>query len=455
MSQTVLARPNKRSAPPALPLPQPPVQIHLPITTPPRRRSNSAILSWAARVQPGSPSSPRRRPSISHGPAAPGSASFITLIDTPSTAGKQFDLTNLGYSSVFVDLPATSPKSAGLAAIPVPPVPVPASRRVLKHFRSLSALTRSRAKSVSASVVPPVPPMPTPTNKNSFSAQPKRKVYAKNAAPRPPPLANELALMQFADGGSLESHAQRVLAHQAKAAGPGAGVGAVFRDANGGLWWDAEEEWEYAHLLGGADAHPASGNDDWVDFTGGKENADEERRGSVSTQDSDLDARFLVQPADEDALAAAFPPHRRGATTVLALPARRRPAAHLRQRSPAAAMDEAFAPASGSAMSTTASSAQAKAKGNERRRPAPLTLARPHAHATAHVRAKSAADGRNDFFAASFAPSPLPSVPPMPLRSPLPPMPASAHGSKVDLLSAPKTKASVLNMRGLFRRRGD
>ncbi|KAJ7780253.1 hypothetical protein DFH07DRAFT_1026475 [Mycena maculata] len=436
MSQTVLSRPNKRSAPPSQPLPVPPVQVLLPITTPPRRRSNSAILSWAARVQPGSPSSPRRRPSIGHGPAPPGSSSFITLIDTPSTAGKQFDLTNLGYSSVFVGFPATSPKSACVANIPIPPVPAsPPARRVLKHFRSLSALTRSRGKSVSSAAppVPPVPAMPATTPKSSkFFA--KRKAYAKHTAPRPAPLANELALMQFADGGSLESHAQRVLAHQAKAAGPGVGVGAVFRDANGGLWWDAEEEWEFAHLLGGEEQ---CGEGEWVEFSNGKEN-DEERRGSVSTQDSDLDARFLVQPADDDALAAAFPPHRRGATTVLALPARRRPAPHLRKPAP---VDAAFG-ATPAPRSPTFSCSP-KAKGSERRRPAPLKLARPHAH----VRAASAVDGRTDFFAASFAPSPLP-APESQLVCPLSPV------SPGPALST-KGKPSVLNVRGLFRRRAD
>ncbi|KAJ7623616.1 hypothetical protein FB45DRAFT_111279 [Roridomyces roridus] len=380
-----------------------PVQVLLPITTPPRRhRSNSAILAWAARVQPGSPSSPRRSPSISHGPAPPGSASFITLIDTPSTAGKQFDLTTLGYSSFFIAA-AASPKSACVAQIPIPPVPASPTKpsRVLKHFRSLSALTRSRAKSVSA--VPPVPPMP-PTTPKLFAN--KAKTYAKHTAPRPAPLANELALMQFADGGSLESHAKRVLAHQAKAAGPGVGVGTVFRDANGGIWWDAEEEWEFAHLL---DGEHDVGSDDWVQFSG-KENGGEERRGSVSTQDSDLDARFLVQPADDDALIAAFPPHRRGATTILALPARRRPAPHLRKP----AQLDAFAAAPAVAAEPTPNS-----KGSARRRPAPppLKLARPHPHA------------RNDFFAASFAPSPLPVSGPV---SPLALSPVSpglhAHG---------------------------
>ncbi|KAJ6485665.1 hypothetical protein C8R45DRAFT_278790 [Mycena sanguinolenta] len=52
---------------------------------------------------------------------------------------------------------------------------------------------------------------------------------------RPPPLATELALMQFTGGGPIE---KLLMASQAKAAGPGVGVGAVWRDGEGGVWWD-------------------------------------------------------------------------------------------------------------------------------------------------------------------------------------------------------------------------
>jgi hypothetical protein len=99
---------------------------------------------------------------------------------------------------------------------------------------------------------------------------------------------------------------------QAQAARNG-GVGDVYRDGQSGIWWDAEEEWEYAHLLGGEEQ---VGVEEWVEFREDiKVSADEERRGSVSTQDSDLDVRDVVQPAEEHDDLATFG----SATSPLAL----------------------------------------------------------------------------------------------------------------------------------------
>ncbi|KAJ7460830.1 hypothetical protein FB451DRAFT_503876 [Mycena latifolia] len=473
-----LATPPQKARP-TLPLPLPPVQVLLPYTTPPRRRrSNSAIISWAARVQPGSPSprSPRRRPSIvgrrpsiGHGPG-----SFI-LIETPTTAGPSvkddFDLTNLGYSSVFVQFPVTPstpspfchPKSAAnpYAHIPIPPVPAsppaPKARRGLKHFRSLSALTRTRSKSVSSM---PAPAPPKSSKAQFFAVSVAKRKKAQYKYVRPAPLANELAMMQFADGGSLESHAKRVMAHQAKNAGPGVGVGEVFRDGNGGLWWDEDEEWEFAHLLGG-EQQLVSGRDEtqWVQFDDqDKENevasalaglAGEERRGSVSTQDSDLDARYLVQPAEDEEMLNFVPlTLRRPGMSVLALPSRpRRAAKHLHK--PEFIIDAAFGAATPTPRSPK-SAAAPKPKGSARRRPAPLKLARPF-----HAPPAPTTDVRHDFLAASFAP-PLPPATAPPPASPLSPTSPAAAPRKRRLSAAsaaPKGKASVLNMRGFFRRR--
>ncbi|KAJ7147478.1 hypothetical protein C8R43DRAFT_926270 [Mycena crocata] len=374
-----------------------------------RTRSNSTILSWAALVQPSSPS-----------PLA-----FIHL--SPSV--KQFDLTNLGYSSVFIQLP-TTPKSASnpYAHIPIPPIPSPTEEapRTLKHFRSLSALTRTRSKSVSS-------PMPAP--KAPFFAR-RKKVQYKHVRPAPP-LANELALMQFADGGRLEDHAARAMAHQAKAAGSGVGVAAVHRDDQGGLWWDAEEEWEFKHLL--ADV-PQNKEDQWVQFgIENKENCnhleglagEDERRGSVSTQDSDLDARYLVQPADEEGIINV--PFR-----LLALPSRpRRAAKHLHK--PAFLYDTTFgAPLAHPAVGV------APPKDGARRRPAPLKLARP---ANASTPEPSLADVRRDFLASSFAPAPVSPLSPV---SPAPTMRRRRLSAASAAPSTMKSKAGVLK---LFRRR--
>ncbi|KAJ6607039.1 hypothetical protein B0H10DRAFT_2228347 [Mycena sp. CBHHK59/15] len=86
----------------------------------------------------------------------------------------------------------------------------------------------------------------------------------------------------------LEGHFQRVIAHQTHAAGVGAS------DGNG----DEDGEWEFAHLLGSEEPRSAS---DWVEFNvRDKGNLAEEYHRSISTQDSDLDARYLVQPAADD-----------------------------------------------------------------------------------------------------------------------------------------------------------
>ncbi|KAJ7825354.1 hypothetical protein B0H14DRAFT_2596593 [Mycena olivaceomarginata] len=435
-----------------------PVHVLLPITTPTRRRSNSAISSWAAKVQPGSP--PRALLAAGAPAAAPPAArrsapAAPSVVGTASPSVKEFDLTHLGYSSVFVHFPVTpSTPSPFLlqkaAAIPVPPVPAspPATapkRRGLKHFRSLSALTRPRSKSTASTpampalptAIPPVPPMPK-------SAKPTTQ---KRKRPAPPPLANELALLQFTSGGTLESHAATLMARQAKAAGPSVGVGAVWRDGAGGVWWDEEEAWEYRALL------PAAGptQDEWVPFGAAaeKENGGEERRGSVSTLDSDHDARYLVRPADEEAMGgfAPLPRHRVRAARAPAAKHLHKPALFL--------VDAAFSPAGPAPRSPSAATnagAAKKPKGIARRRPAPLEFNFKAAARQAHAHAPARVDGRSDFLAASFAPppptAPLPALPVSPLPTP--------HGrprrlSAASVASKPAAKGKGL--RNLFRRR--
>ncbi|KAI5995636.1 hypothetical protein EDD15DRAFT_2423690 [Pisolithus albus] len=260
-----------------------------------RRRSSTFanIAAWAAHVQPGSPASlsprsprsPRRRPSLGRGrrpsitSVRVSSGSFLNIAPTPTTtygttpsiADFKPDLTAVGYTSVFLQFPNT-PLSATLSfpvhpnqpevpkAIPVPPVPSSTDRpRGLNRFRSLSVLkSRTRSKSAAPS---------SPTKMKAKAAAAVRRHYEAQEG-------------QFADGGSMNENVRRVMEAQAKAAGV-KGVGDVYRDGEGGIWWDHEEEWEYAHLL-----------------AGGSEAGVHERRGSVSTQDSDLDPHYIVHPAD-------------------------------------------------------------------------------------------------------------------------------------------------------------
>ena len=300
--------------------------------------------------------------------------------------------------------------------------------------------------------------------------------------------------MQFADGGSMDSHVKRVMEAQAKAAaGHGAqsvGVGDVFRDGKGGLWWDQDEEWEYAHLLGGEQVVGGGEEEmEWVQFDvpgddEDKENdgalaiaglAGEDRRGSVSTQDSDLDSRYIMQPADEqpdDGLAAfggALAPLtlRKPGMSVLSLPSRpRRTAKHLRK--PEFMLDiAAFGPSSPrgkfSATSPTVGSfVKTKPKGKARRRPAPLKLAplgpglkRPSNSPVDHEKV------RRDFIEASFAPSPASPVKAAPLSPAVSMAVARGRMRKLSIsalmssesLAAKKAVPSRLNMnvKGLLK----
>ncbi|KAI6116746.1 hypothetical protein EDD16DRAFT_1708168 [Pisolithus croceorrhizus] len=363
-----LAHPPPPKKRPTQPLPSPPSQHkHQATATAPisgfRRRSSTFanIAAWAAHVQPGSPASlsprsprsPRRRPSLGRGrrpsitSVRVSSGSFLNIAPTPTTtygttpsiADFKPDLTAVGYTSVFLQFPNTPPLC--YLVIPRSSKPSRGSQGYPRATCSLSDRQTSRSKSAA-----PSSPTKMKAKAAAASAAVMKRKKAKYAAMRPPPLANELALMQFVDGGSTNENVRRVMEAQAKAAGV-TGVGDVYRDGEGGIWWDREEEWEYAHLLAGGSEAGAHGTGDlqWVTF-GGESSPSalgvdgEERRGSVSTQDSDLDPHYIVQPADHldvDDLAAfgsAVVPLdlRKPAMSVLALPSRpRRTAKHLRK----------------------------------------------------------------------------------------------------------------------------
>ncbi|TFY61504.1 hypothetical protein EVJ58_g4479 [Rhodofomes roseus] len=392
-----LSQPPPQKKRPTQPLPSPPVQVPTTPRSPVigRRRSatTSAISAWVLNIQPGSPAppTPRRRTSISSsrrpsvsprscsrrpsvGSGRVPSASFLNVFEsptnpthvTPSLKDFQHDLTAVGYASVFVHFPKT-PSSAAYPdrhpsplEIPISPVPVVSqkpAKRGLKHFRSLSALrgSRSRSKSTTMPSMPsppfmsrhPAPPVPSASahsravSRDDVSKSKKSK-YAKY---RPPPLATELALAQLADGGKMDDHVRRFAESQARAGGAQmvngklVGVGDVWRDGAGGVWRDQDEEWEYAHLLGGD--QDLDGNErSWVRFgsaSAASSGADEERRGSCSSQDSDLDPRYAMQADSGDDLAvfgSALMPSamRKPGMSVLALPSRaRRAAPHLRK----------------------------------------------------------------------------------------------------------------------------
>lgn len=512
-------RPKKR---PTQPLPSPPSQYKYQATAAApisgfRRRSSTFanIAAWAAHVQPGSPASlsprsprsPRRRPSLGRGrrpsitSVRVSSGSFLNIAPTPTTtygttpsiADFKPDLTAVGYTSVFLQFPNT-PLSATLSfpvhpnqpgvpkAIPVPPVPSSTDRpRGLNRFRSLSVL-KSRTRSKSAA---PSSPTKMKAKAAAASAAIMKRKKAKYAAMRPPPLANELALMQFADGGSMNENVRRVMEAQAKAAGV-KGVGDVYRDGEGGIWWDHEEEWEYAHLLAGGSEAGVHGTGElqWVTF-GGESSPSapgvecEERRGSVSTQDSDLDPHYIVHPADHldvDDLAAfgsAVVPLdlRKPAMSVLALPSRpRRTAKHLRK--PDYLVDVAFprvslsprTPKFGSSVFSGVGMTRSDRK--TRRRPAPLKLMPSSPPLKRPSNSPGEADkGRKEFLSSSFEPA-IPATPATAanvadaqargMRGKLTTRVLNIPHASQSMLSLPLNKAvgkkpSMLAMMGLFK----
>lgn len=493
----------------------------------------ASIRTWAASVAPGSPAplSPRRRLSVSS-TASPRrsrrpSLVVLTLAQSPTSpvpvaADDAFDLTALGYTSVFVNLPETPTTPSPLLRAydqkhrrpripPPPPAPAPSKRSAMRRFRSLSVL-RPRAKQADAPGVPPSPskstasakpakkqkekptPVPTSTPLSATTAYSPAEICAatvlkrkraKYAYVRPPPtLAQELAVMQFADGGSMEVNVRRAMERQAKfAAGTGAPVGVadVYRDGAGGIWWDADEELEYAHLLAGAPASgpvPAPAWEAFEPAMAAPLDPAVSRRTSLSSCDSDLDpARLLPLPEHEDR-AYALPDDRALASRriggpmlgpVLCLPARpRRPAPHLARAHYAADVDMTGAFGRGAEnVQPMTPPAGPRARGKARRRPPPLTLA-PSAkrrRSRAGISAPApppaaelpapplAAHARREFLADSFAPPPAAMATAAPCRTPLAPLTVT----RVPPL-APPPPASVLHIarrgvRGLFTRR--
>jgi hypothetical protein len=245
------------------------------------------------------------------------------LIQSP-TSGKDIDvsLSAVGYTSVFVHVPPSTPSTPQHLARPAmknpfvqtttafqPPSPKKSSstRRTIKQFRSLGLL-RPRSKTIAGALS-----SPTKLTSPPLSSRARAEVIAKykkakygHARP-PPPMANEIALMQFADGGSVESNIRRLMEEKARTGGGELGVGDVYRDGKGGVWMDQDEEMEYVHLLGGGDDSEGQ----WIKFGNDKVNEDEfsgsprtgivdlANRASFSTQDSDLSPRHIVLPAEE------------------------------------------------------------------------------------------------------------------------------------------------------------
>ncbi|KAI0786808.1 hypothetical protein C8Q75DRAFT_245316 [Abortiporus biennis] len=469
-----LSQPPPQKKRPTQPLPSPPSNgPSVGAAVPGRRRSvtTSAISTWIANVQPGSPApySPRRSPSSlsyrrpsltrssSRRPSVTSirvsSSSFLNFSETPTTASraiitpsvKEFsssDLALVGYTSVFVHLPGTplSARDTHQRRLPSPQVgKTPnAPQKSLKHFRSLGAL-RAPRRARSRSVIKPSSPIRAAKEipSNATVIKNKKSKYAKF---RPAPLATELALAQLMDGGKIDDHAVRFAYTEAKAAGAVkvdgqlVGVGGVYRDGEGGIWRDQDEELEYTHLLAVDEKNPNG----WIRFGSEASKSPlsaDDRRGSLSTQDSDLHPRFAMQ-IDSDvhddlaAFAGALVPtiQIKPGMSILAIPARsRRTAKHLRK--PELLLDvfpvplSPRSPRSPTLVTATTSTLRSPksprfafsngrtivrpcANGKVKRRPAPLTLTPPSPAFKCPTNPADVDAVRQDFLGDSFAPRP-------------------------------------------------
>lgn len=154
-------------------------------------------------------------------------------------------------------------RAESTARIPARAPPPPQTHKLSK-IRSLTNL-RSRSPSpMPPSGVTSKPAMATPTSTSKStnkrakrSATPARgsAAYAKY---RPMPFIQQMQMIQFLEGGSLESHIRRHhvhagqgTAHTGFATGADLDVahGYAFTDEQGMIWFDEEEEWEFACLL--------------------------------------------------------------------------------------------------------------------------------------------------------------------------------------------------------------
>ncbi|KAL0570027.1 hypothetical protein V5O48_011935 [Marasmius crinis-equi] len=405
------------------PFPVHPVDIQLPLPLTPthdsydtktRRRSSTftAITNWASLVQPGTPAplSPvkRRRPSLHRRIASSStSPSFLLTPTAAKPVTPNVDLTTLGYTSIFVRLPVTpETPSPFRSREPVFPEVPAKSGKGLKKIKSMGILRRNRAKSVvgdatgtssttstttsrprprsrsrSGSISPTKPTLKRPGHVKSKSVSATTPTKSRSRAnkthpPLPPALQNELLLMQFTGGGTLEANAQKLMKERSKAHGAGpAAVDTVYRDENGVMWLDEEERVEYQSLIPNnpPSSPPAS---PWVQFSASKALAPASPAIGAIQADED--------PVRRGSLASLSPTEREleGAAAALVRPA-----------SPSAYIDAGVDVFS---LSTPSSSAD-RLERRKRRRPAPLKL---HSSSSVPTRAQQ---GFEDSFEPSSA----------------------------------------------------
>ena len=234
------------------------------------------ICSPSTRIPPTSPFHFTDTP---HTPANPTPA-------TPFSADAKFDFTAFGYASIFVDVPAStpttpdiykpkpmtrlpSPHEAVTAPIPTTPHTKPNGTGMLKRLLGNKPKAKSQTRPKGATgkmdtVVSDCAPVSLKKRSASVEKSPvsvekqKREVYL---GVLPPTVKQEAQMRQAVEGGSLECNIRKVMEEKAMQEGNATniktiegrrvveGVETAHRDERGGIWWDQEEQWEFAHLL--------------------------------------------------------------------------------------------------------------------------------------------------------------------------------------------------------------
>ncbi|KIY63333.1 hypothetical protein CYLTODRAFT_141465 [Cylindrobasidium torrendii FP15055 ss-10] len=163
----------------------------------------ASIMSWAAAVQPGSPAPPT--------PATPATGKSAY---TPTSA-HHFDLTALGYTSVFVRLPKTPTAAANNRSHSRAP---DYARLDDQDPQKLSPSSAQELEITSDDAATPIRNLPVFGISRARNARRRARASSMSAASpsRPgdsllPSLMNELLIHQFISGGKIDPHMARAL----------------------------------------------------------------------------------------------------------------------------------------------------------------------------------------------------------------------------------------------------
>jgi len=236
---------------------------------------------------------------VSHTPQTP----IHPIPTTPFPADATFDFSAFGYASIFVDVPVSTPITPWTHH-PKPMTRLPSCHDTITKSTSTGIFkrllgnkpktTKSHANAqksggeAGANTLVSDYLSVSLAKRSKYTEQPsaiegkKREIYA---AALPPTVKQEAQMRQAMEGGSLECNIQKVM-EKAKRDGAAVklnsaegikvveGVETAHRDGQGGIWWDQEEQWEFAHLLAANNVPPSaqcSNAEGWVTFNHLKE----------------------------------------------------------------------------------------------------------------------------------------------------------------------------------------